>query len=1152
MPQRDLYTQWLGVPPGPRPPSHYELLGLPPLCADVNEIEAAAARQLERLHRLALRPDRAGRETSQRLMNDVAQALTVLTAAAQRHHDARPIGRRPVPATQRARAPAYPRPDAASATYAGLPPTVKDGSGTTRSPTSGRAPAPPTPPPILPSADRLPRPASADAPKVDGYAVVGLLGEGGMGTVWRAVQLATRRDVALKVMGAAGLGSERARVRFEREVELMARLDHPNVARVFDGGIGRGTCYCVMELVDGVPLDEFVRRGRLPGPGVVDLMRTVCLAVDHAHARGIVHRDLKPSNVLVKADGQPKVLDFGLAKAVGGSGEVALSVVGEVAGTPGYMSPEQAAGRTDEVDARTDVYALGVLLFQLLVGRLPHDVSGSYLDVIRRVSESDALLLRAVDPRADRDLEAVLAKTLARDPRDRYGSAGQLAAELGNVVDGRPVTARRPTLVRRVRVGARRHARPAAAAMAAALLIVAAWALWVRPPQWTDEGGRPGQPAPRRTEPGGPRPDTRPDSVARAYVVKVGRAIDLIAADMDAGFGLVDEPGGRRSPAAERWVSVRDDPVLEDPSHAPRAAVIQRRMAKLAAIADAPDARSVCALIVGERDAAPILAAWRRLGAWPWPASAADLAWERGLRRRVAEVADKTTDADRQKRLRSELKAEGPRRWAVYVAGETSPVDLADAARLGGEFDASGPAVGAVWNRVAKAYRAGQVVLRTETSFLFTLGQAVNAGDADATAEMGRLYEKGTEGVSRDAGAAVAMYRRAAAGGSAAGAYYLARWSADDGERPPEDAAAVETCRRAADAGVPGALYDLGQAYELGRGGVKADPKQAIQWYRAAADVGLPEAMHALGRLFLHEPGGTAYDSSAIWYDRAAALGYVPSLSRKPGMKNATVGGTLPSAPSRRPPRPPVAAGIKEALTDLGGGAKMRMVPITAGRFTMGSPAAEEARGDDEVPHEVTISRAFLMGVTEVTQKQWKAIMGGGNPSLFEGDDRPVENVTWGDADLFCRYLSTRTGNRYRLPTEAEWEFACRAGATTPLNTGGTIATDEANYRGDSTYGTGSKGVYRDSTMPVGTFKPNAWGLHDMHGNVQEWCNDWYAQYGQAAVRDPQGPKSGRLRVCRGGAFNTYPSGCRSGSRDPHKPNETDRIRGFRVVADLD
>jgi len=228
----------------------------------------------------------------------------------------------------------------------------------------------------------------------------------------------------------------------------------------------------------------------------------------------------------------------------------------------------------------------------------------------------------------------------------------------------------------------------------------------------------------------------------------------------------------------------------------------------------------------------------------------------------------------------------------------------------------------------------------------------------------------------------------------------------------------------------------------------------------------------------------------------------------------------------------------------------MNFVYIPAGDFLMGSPPTEKNRNSDVVPqHNVKISKGFWMGQTEVTQAQYKAVMGT-NPSHFKGDNNPVENVSWDNATEFCRKLSQKEGNTYRLPTEAEWEYACRAGTTTPFNTGQTISTDQANYDGDYVYGNGRKGTDRGKTTEVGSFSPNAFGLYDMHGNVYEWCQDWYDEdyYSNSPSVDPQGPNTGEYRVLRGGSWYNYPRGCRSANRYRLTPDGTNDGSGFRVV----
>jgi formylglycine-generating enzyme required for sulfatase activity/tRNA A-37 threonylcarbamoyl transferase component Bud32 len=229
----------------------------------------------------------------------------------------------------------------------------------------------------------------------------------------------------------------------------------------------------------------------------------------------------------------------------------------------------------------------------------------------------------------------------------------------------------------------------------------------------------------------------------------------------------------------------------------------------------------------------------------------------------------------------------------------------------------------------------------------------------------------------------------------------------------------------------------------------------------------------------------------------------------------------------------------------------MKFAWVPPGSFLMGSPPGEESRLDDETQHRVTLSKGFYLGVYPVTQAQWQAVMGS-NPSRFQGDDRPVENISWEDCQEFCKKLAARDGKRYRLPTEAEWEYACRAGTTTPFSFGQTISTDQANYDGNYTYGQAKKGVYREQTTPVGSFPANTWGLYDMHGNVWEWCQDWYGPYPTGEEKDPKGYEKGEARVLRGGSWIRNPRGCRSASRRRSAPSGRGGDYGCRVALCLD
>jgi serine/threonine protein kinase len=270
-------------------------------------------------------------------------------------------------------------------------------------------------------------------PQIEGYEIISKLGEAGQGQIWRALQVSTNRQVALKVPRGGLISSEKALARFEREVELAATLKHPNIAQIHDSGIHQGIYYYAMDLIEGMQLDEYVKQQNLKIPQILELMKTICQAIQHAHQNGVIHRDLKPSNIIVTEEGQPYIVDFGLAKSfLEGDTAQTVSINGEAAGTPAYMSPEQAAGHIDKLDTRTDVYSLGVILFTLLTGESPHDLSGSRYQVMRRIAEEQVRRPRKICPKIDKELEWLLLKALDNEPDRRYTTAGELARDIDN------------------------------------------------------------------------------------------------------------------------------------------------------------------------------------------------------------------------------------------------------------------------------------------------------------------------------------------------------------------------------------------------------------------------------------------------------------------------------------------------------------------------------------------------------------------------------------------------------------------------------------------------------------------------------------------------------------------------------------------------
>lgn len=224
-------------------------------------------------------------------------------------------------------------------------------------------------------------------------------------------------------------------------------------------------------------------------------------------------------------------------------------------------------------------------------------------------------------------------------------------------------------------------------------------------------------------------------------------------------------------------------------------------------------------------------------------------------------------------------------------------------------------------------------------------------------------------------------------------------------------------------------------------------------------------------------------------------------------------------------------------------GVKFAVRYIPSGEFMMGSRETENGRSPDETLHKVNLDRSFWMMETEVTQELYTAVMGS-NPSHFKDSQRPVERVTWNNAMEFCKKLSEITGRTWELPTEAEWEYACRAGTDGPFHYGDILTFELANFNGSFPYGDVPAGKNRGETVPVMSFKPNNWGLYDMHGNVNEWCADWYHDYLEAG----QGQEGSQTRIARGGSWFNHAKDLRSAKRVSYVPDYRSHTVGFRAV----
>lgn len=302
---------------------------------------------------------------------------------------------------------------------------------------------------------------SATSLCIPGYRILGEIQRGGQGVVYQGIQESTLRKTAIKVLKEGPFADQAERIRFEREVDVLSRLDHPHIVGILDRGMIAGHAYYVMDYVAGQQLDAYVTGADLSNQQILRLFSAVCDAVNFAHLRGIIHRDLKPSNIRVDEEGHPRILDFGLAKlikeTVENSSAQGMTLTGQFVGSLPWASPEQAGGRSDLLDIRTDVYSLGVILYQLVTRRFPYPVTGRIDDVVRNIMHTTPARPSSVRRELDRDIEVIILKCLAKEPEHRYQSAGELAGDIRHFLAHEPILATPPSATYRLRKFVRRN-----------------------------------------------------------------------------------------------------------------------------------------------------------------------------------------------------------------------------------------------------------------------------------------------------------------------------------------------------------------------------------------------------------------------------------------------------------------------------------------------------------------------------------------------------------------------------------------------------------------------------------------------------------------------------------------------------------------------
>jgi formylglycine-generating enzyme required for sulfatase activity/serine/threonine protein kinase len=895
------------------------------------------------------------------------------------------------------------------------------------------------------------------------YRIINQLGQGGMGSVYLAQDTHLGRPVALKVPDFGNHEAPEARRRFLEEARTAATLDHPYLCRVYETGEIDGLLYLTMAYIEGQSLAALIGEEGWPQRQVAALMDKLALAMQEAHSRKIVHRDLKPANIMIKTTGgrrEPVIVDFGLAHRDNPQ-EQRLTRSGQIMGTLAYMAPEQIRGDLNEIGPACDIYALGVILYELLTARPPF--SGQGLAVAGQILSAAPLPPSTHRGDLDPTLEAICLKAMAKPVGDRYASMAELAAALTGFIHSLSVS---PT--------------PTASVGST-----------VSPSTTSDE----------RPKPAGS------DSLVHQFLGQ------LVENDPSPSPVATPKPVASRSSLPER-----------------------RRLSR------------------------PLIAAAAALGILI-----------------VGALIYVTANTGRNKKIdlgasiRTNEPVLIPKSIATAVSSSAEP--LFNGSDLNGwEFD----------NSDARTWRV-------EDQTLVAIGRSNGQGQPDR-----RLDRLLTE---RSFGEFIFRFDYQSLSDFGFGAV----WWTLPGEMPPlfnptASTFAVATNRHST------WLVSNAKTSELKEGDgwnvveveardrlirISANGKQIIR-------KALPEKPADPTALRTTKPDGPF---PRIGMDRRNGRVGFQVIKGAGRFRNIEIEEVPPSpVVERRPPKP--AMEVKESLveksTDKAAGLQkrqptapdnrpepitnsigMKMVLIPAGTFLMGSPDADKHAGKVEKPtHPVRITHSFYLGVTEVTRGQFRRFVddagyqteaekdgNGGNrwneenkkfeqnarytwqnPGFEQTDEHPVVNVSWNDAVAFVHWLSHKEGKSYRLPTEAEWEYACRAKSTNRYP-----FADDASKLGEHAWSNGSS---ESKSHPIGQKLPNAWGLYDMLGNVREWCADWFDEkyYASSPSADPPGASSASHRVLRGGCWSDSPRGCRPALRDRAAPWWGDNCIGFRLA----
>ena len=975
------------------------------------------------------------------------------------------------------------------------------------------------------------------------YEILRPLGEGGMGKVYLAKDKRFGKQVVVKVPTMEA-GDKDFKDRFMREIASLATLEHLHIVTTVDWGEVEGIPFLVLRYLSGGSLRDRITDPQgyykpMPLEGLNLWLPQIASALDFIHTKNWVHRDLKPDNILFDEAGNPYLADFGIAKALEGAPMGVKTTMGAFIGTPQYMAPEMHLGKG--IGPRADQFGLAVLVYEALAGKIPF-AGTTPTAIFVEVMQGKARPIHELVPGIPLENSNALMKGITKEPRDRYGSCVEFANAVTGSMLARGSSSAGSEIPPRVVIPGTRMETPKKADIPGTRIET-----------------------PSKPEIAGTRMEI-PSKPEIVVIKKETHSKPKIAGTMLEKSGSKPVIAGTR---LERS-GVKAPVIKESEEKGEKELPYENRSEK-------KGNNSAVFILAG------VIGGIALLGII--------LIIALGGKKTAPEIVN--TESTKEESIKEEIKVKAKQMELVKLKQEEeAKVQQMELVKLKQEEEAKFAAI----EKEMVLIPAGRFMMGSpeseknrdndETQHEVTITKPYYMGKYEVTKEQWKMVMGDSPSSNKEAKFPVTNVSWADCqefikklNAKTSGGFRLpteAEWeyacragtstaysfgdSLTKGDANYGDGAAGRESIKTTGNYKPNVfgLYDMhGNVWEWCEdwkadypGGAVTDPKgPATGEYRVLRG-GSFDSFESKARSSVRvyfTPAYRLFDFGfrlARTADTKTAVGAPPVPKPDPSVVMPAAVNLL-VAPFNEAKAKEVQKEVAKSLqkeveekVDLGKGIKFDLVLIPAGRFRMGSPKFEKGRQDNETQHVVILTKSFYIGKYEITQEQWESVMGNNPSSRTKGAKLPVTDVSWENCQEFIKKLNVSTKGGYRLPYESEWEYACRAGTNTAYSYGDSLTKNDANIDGDS-------------IKAVGSYRPNAFGLYDMHGNVWEWCEDWYDSFQDGEVMDPKGPGTGTYRVLRGGAFYGGGSIDRSSFRFRDAPTGRDFFTGFRLARDL-